>query len=64
MLPGNDFWGFDDRLVVFLHFSGDSELSPQGDEERTTDPALVGMCSSAFKAVWQRAVPHGDYELS
>ncbi|MFI0238977.1 DUF6879 family protein [Streptomyces sp. NPDC016845] len=63
-LPGNDFWVFDDRLVVFLHFSGDGELSPHGDEERTTDPALVGMCSSAFEAVWKRAVPHGEYELS
>lgn len=63
-LPGNDFWVFDDRLVVFLHFSGDGELSPQGDEERTTDPALVRLCFSAFEAVWDRAVPHGEYELS
>ncbi|MFJ9035566.1 DUF6879 family protein [Streptomyces sp. NPDC102406] len=64
MVPGNDFWVFDDRLVVFLHFSGDGELSPEGDEERTTDAALVSMCSTAFEAVWARALPHGKHKLS
>lgn len=63
-LPGNDFWVFDNRLVVFLHFSGDGELSPEGDEERTTDPALVDRCSSAFEAVWDRSFTHGEYKLS
>ncbi|MFI7382983.1 DUF6879 family protein [Streptomyces sp. NPDC049813] len=63
-LPENDFWLFDNRLVVFLHFGGDGELPPEGDEERTTDAALVGMCSSAFEMVWDRGVPHGGYELS
>ncbi|MGW7491144.1 DUF6879 family protein [Streptomyces sp. NPDC054786] len=60
-LPGNDFWLLDGSLVVFLHFTGDGELSPEGDEERTTEPALVRLCSTAFEAVWERAVPHGAY---
>ncbi|WP_336050681.1 DUF6879 family protein [Streptomyces sp. CA2R101] len=60
-LPGNDFWLFDDSLVVFLHFTGDGELSPEGDEERTTDPAIVQLCSTSFEAVWERAVPHEVY---
>ncbi|GAA3834877.1 hypothetical protein GCM10023083_78870 [Streptomyces phyllanthi] len=60
-LPGNDFWLFDDNLVVFLHFTGDGELFPDGDEERTTDPAVVRLCSTAFEAVWERAVPHEEY---
>lgn len=63
-LPGNDFWLFDDSLVVFLHFTGEGELSPEGDEERTADPAIVRLCSAAFDAVWERAVPHEEYKPS
>ncbi|MEV2192592.1 DUF6879 family protein [Streptomyces phaeochromogenes] len=63
-LPGNDFWLFDDSLVVFLHFTGDGELSPDGDEERTSDQAVVRLCAEAFEAVWERAVPHDEYRLS
>ncbi|MGH4028337.1 DUF6879 family protein [Actinomycetota bacterium Odt1-20B] len=60
-LPGNDFWLFDDDLVVFLHFTGDGELSPEGDEERTAEPEVVRLCSTAFEAVWERATPHKEY---
>ncbi|MEU8680132.1 DUF6879 family protein [Streptomyces sp. NPDC048611] len=60
-LPGNDFWLFDDSLVVFLHFTGEGELSPEGDEERTTESSAVSLCSTAFESVWQRAVPHEEY---
>ncbi|WP_374991212.1 DUF6879 family protein [Streptomyces sp. LHD-70] len=63
-LPGNDFWLFDHSLVVFLHFAGDGELAPHDDEERTTDAKVVQMCSTAFEAVWDIAVPHQDYQLS
>ncbi|QCX77276.1 hypothetical protein C9F11_18120 [Streptomyces sp. YIM 121038] len=61
-LPGNDFWLFDDTLTVFLHFTGEGELSPDGDEERTTDPAVTRLCSAAFESVWERAVPHEEYQ--
>ncbi|MER5297954.1 DUF6879 family protein [Streptomyces lasiicapitis] len=61
-LPGNDFWLFDDALVLFLHFTGDGELSPEGDEERTTDPAVVRHCSTAFESVWERSIPHEEYQ--
>ncbi|BDM66664.1 hypothetical protein HEK616_01510 [Streptomyces nigrescens] len=60
-LPGNDFWLFDDSLVVFLHFTGEGELSPEGDEERTAEPSVVRLCSAAFESVWRRAVPHEEY---
>ncbi|MFI1032004.1 DUF6879 family protein [Streptomyces sp. NPDC020951] len=63
-LPGNDFWLFDDSLVVFLHFTGDGELSLDGDEERTADPAVVRLCSTAFESVWERAVPHEEFEVT
>ncbi|MBB5106786.1 hypothetical protein FHS40_005899 [Streptomyces spectabilis] len=60
-LPGNDFWLFDDALVLFLHFTGEGELSPEGDEERTRDPGVVRLCSTAFESVWDRAIPHEEY---
>jgi hypothetical protein len=60
-LPGNDFWLLDDSLVVFHHFDGDGELAPDGDEEISTDPAVIKLCTQAFEAVWERAIPHADY---
>ena len=60
LLPGNDFWVFDDRLVLWNHFTGEGEVSPEGWEV-TEDPAQVKACMSAFESVWDRAVPHGDY---
>jgi Family of unknown function (DUF6879) len=60
-LPGNDFWLFDDNAVVFLHFDGDGELAPDGDEEISTDPGVIKLCAAAFEAVWERATPHADY---
>jgi hypothetical protein len=63
-LPGNDFWLFDNSLVVFLHFDGDGELAPDGDEEVSADPEVVKLCTSAFETVWERAVPHAEYRLT
>lgn len=60
-LPGNDFWGFDGRLVRFGHFAGDGEFLY---DELTEDPATVKLCASAFEAVWERAIPHEDYRPS
>ncbi|MFQ6197063.1 DUF6879 family protein [Streptomyces sp. NPDC000405] len=60
-LPGNDFWVFDNELVLVLHFTGDGELA---DRELTRDERVLRLCMSAFEAVWERAVPHKDYRLS
>jgi hypothetical protein len=57
-LPGNDFWLFDGTAVLFNYFSGDG--APAGGELRD-EPAVVKLCASAFEAVWDRAVPHGEY---
>jgi hypothetical protein len=59
-LPGNDFWLFDERLVRFNHFTGDGLLVAHEMED---DPAVVKLCSAAFAAVWERAVPHEEYRL-
>jgi hypothetical protein len=60
-LPGNDFWLFDGRLLRIHHFSGDGKVV---EDELCDDPAVVAMCSAAFEAVWDRAVPHGSYQLT
>jgi hypothetical protein len=57
-LPGNDFWLFDERIVLVNHFTGEGEVAAH---ETTTDPAVVKLCASAFEAVWERATPHEDY---
>jgi hypothetical protein len=59
-LPGNDFWLFDDRLVQFSHFSGDGEWV---SVEQTSEPRTIGLCASAFEAVWKRGIPHGQYQI-
>ncbi|MEU3614226.1 DUF6879 family protein [Streptomyces sp. NPDC006872] len=61
--PGNDFWVFDDELVLVLHFTGDGE-SPDDWWELTDDPQVLRLCSGAFEAVWERGVPHEEYRPS
>lgn len=58
-LPGNDFWLFDDELVVFILFAGNGLVV---DQVTTTDPAAVTLCRTAFEAVWQLAIPNSDYQ--
>ncbi|MFI7104169.1 DUF6879 family protein [Streptomyces sp. NPDC050161] len=60
-LPGNDFWVFDNELVLVLHFDGDGEPAPDW-MELTRDESVLGLCTSAFEAVWERAVPHTQYQ--
>ena len=60
LLPGNDFWVFDDRVVLWNHFTGEGEVSPEGWEV-TEDPTQVKVCAAAFESVWDQAVPHRDY---
>ncbi|MEZ0092867.1 hypothetical protein ABH925_004047 [Streptacidiphilus sp. EB129] len=57
-LPGNDYWLFDGETVLFNHFAGDGTMT---GEELVTEVRTVALCSVAFEAVWQRAIPHEDY---
>jgi hypothetical protein len=58
-IPGNDYYLFDDRLVVFLLYAGNG----LGTAKVTSvDPADVSLCRSAFDAVWERAIPHNEYK--
>lgn len=58
-LPGNDFWLFDDELVVFILFAGSGLVV---DQVTTTDPAAITLCRSAFDAVWPLAIRNSDYQ--
>ncbi|KIX79144.1 hypothetical protein SF23_02400 [Streptomyces sp. MBRL 10] len=59
-LPGNDFWLFDGTLLRVHHFSGEGAVV---EDEITDDPKTVKLCSSAFREVWERAVPHHLYDI-
>jgi hypothetical protein len=59
-LPGNDFWLFDGHLIRWNHFTGEG-ASAGG--EVSDDPAAAKLCDAAFEAVWERAVPHDQYEI-
>jgi hypothetical protein len=59
-LPGNDFWLFDGKLVRVAHFSGDGSVV---GHDLTEDPHIAAFCATAFERVWERAIPHGDYEI-
>ena len=58
-LPGSgDFYVFDQRLVLFLHYAG---TGTNASFEITEDPQVVHTCQQAFEAVWARAIRFRDY---
>jgi hypothetical protein len=57
--PGNDFYLFDDRLIVFLIYAGNGLAT---DKLVSTDPADIRMCRSAFEAAWKLSIPHSEYK--
>ena len=58
LLPGNDFWMFDQQIVVFPHCSGDGHVL---DHEITTNPTILAQCAEAFEQAWRIAIPHHAY---
>ena len=59
LLPGSgDFYVFDDRLVLFLHYAGSGLNTAY---EVTDDPDTVRTCRDAFETVWRLATPVGEY---
>ncbi|MFE6337187.1 DUF6879 family protein [Streptomyces sp. NPDC057806] len=34
----------------------------EDEREYTDDPERVHLCTTAFEAVWQRAIPHEEYK--
>ncbi|AXG79825.1 DUF6879 family protein [Streptomyces paludis] len=60
VLPGNDLWLFDNRLIRFGHFGGDGSSA---GHELCEDPAVIKQCSAAFESVWELSTPHEDFEV-
>lgn len=59
LLPGSgDFYVFDDRLVLFLHYAGNGTNT---GFEVTDDPQVVATCRNAFENVWKLAIPWREY---
>lgn len=58
-LPGNDYYVFDDELVVFLHYAGNG-LST--GNTISTDPSDITLCRAAFEAVWKLSIEHREYQ--
>ena len=58
MFPGNDFWLFDDELLVFLVFAGNGLVV---DRPARTDPDLIARCRASFEAAWTLSIPHREY---
>jgi len=58
-VPPTDFWVFDERVVIWNHFSGDGSWV---GEERADDPELAKLCTASFDAVWDRAIAHEEYQ--
>ncbi|MEV4095658.1 DUF6879 family protein [Streptosporangium saharense] len=61
-LPGNDCWIIDGETVLFNHFTGEGEVSPEG-KELTTDPAVVKLCVTGFDSGWERGIDHEEYRI-
>ena len=57
-IPGNDFYLFDNCIVVFLTYTGNGL---DAGKYTSRDRADVHLCRSAFEAVWKLAVPHREY---
>jgi hypothetical protein len=60
-LPGCDFWQIDNGLVCFVFQTGDGD--PAG-HRMSEDPDVTRLCSSAFDAVWSRAIDHEEFRPS
>ena len=58
-LPGNDFYLFDERLIVFLLYAGNGLAT---EKLVSTEPAHIQLCRSAFEAVWKLSIPHSEYK--
>ncbi|MFC4906221.1 DUF6879 family protein [Actinomadura gamaensis] len=58
LLPGLDYWLFDDHTVRFHHFAGDGTWLY---DEVTNDREAIERCAASFAAAWDRAMPHEEY---
>jgi hypothetical protein len=58
-IPGNDYYLFDDKLIVFLHYAGNGLAV---GKVTSTDQDAIRLCRDSFEAVWKLSIPHRDYQ--
>lgn len=57
--PGNDFYLFDNRLAVFLLYTGNGLAA---GKLTSTDPSDIRLCRSSFETAWKLSIPHSEYQ--
>ncbi len=57
-LPGNDFYLFDARALVFLTYTGNGLDAGKFLSDERAD---IQLCQASFEAVWKLAIPHREY---
>jgi hypothetical protein len=60
-LTADDYWLFDDSLVVFTVFEPGGRFAGGA---ATTDPYIAGYCRRVRQEVWERAISHTQYAAS
>ncbi|WP_371672793.1 hypothetical protein OG985_37260 [Streptomyces sp. NBC_00289] len=60
LIPGNDLWIFDDRLIRFSLFAGNGQFVTDVVEDSDD---VVKRHAEAFESIWDRAIPHEDYRI-
>lgn len=58
-LPGNDYYVFDNELVVFLHYAGNGLGT---GNTISTEPSVIELCRAAFEDVWKLSIEHREYQ--
>jgi hypothetical protein len=59
LLPGNDHWLIDETVLLVNHFDGNGDST--GHELIEDGPEVAKTCAAAFRAAWDRATPHAQY---
>lgn len=57
-IPGNDFYLFDDRIAIFLTYTGNGLSAAK---LASSDPDDIKLCRSSFEAIWKMSIPHSEY---
>ncbi|WP_040864034.1 DUF6879 family protein [Nocardia exalbida] len=57
-LASDDYWLFDDRLVVFVTFKEDGDF---GGFAVTDDSVIAAHCTAVRDKVWDVGIPHAEY---
>ncbi|WP_327655667.1 DUF6879 family protein [Streptomyces sp. NBC_00483] len=60
LVPVNDFWLFDGKLLRIHHFAGDGS---HVRDELSENSMELEHCAAAFEDIWQRAVPHDQFSV-